>query len=439
MNAIEFQGVSKSYAIYDSPLDRLKELLALNRLSFHRDFWALKDLSFEVRRGETFCIIGENGSGKSTLLQLVAGILRPTRGELKVQGRVSALLELGSGFNPEFTGRDNVYLNGAILGFTTRQIEQKYREIEEFAEIGEFINQPVKTYSSGMIVRLAFAVAIHVDPEILLVDEALAVGDIYFRQRCMRKVHELRSRGITILFVSHSMGDVKALGDRTLWLEEGRIKELGATDRVVARYLAAMVEKDSAYLSLKKRPARDPAAGRLVAPEVVERIPNIDHRYGDGRAEVLGIAVLDEYGRPLQLLEPNSRIVVRISVRAREEIPMPIVGFMLRNHLGIDFSGTNTAREGFELPPMLPGDIYTVDFHVDLPELYPASFSFSPAIADGTLLSYRMCDWIDNAVALQMGHAEGQIYGYLHLPCRVELNARLLESGAGRQAESQVG
>jgi len=387
VNAIEVRGLSKSYPIYDSPLDRLKELLTFNRLRFHRDFWALRDLDFEVRRGETFCIIGENGSGKSTLLQLVAGILRPTEGEIKVNGRVSALLELGSGFNPEFTGRDNVFLNGAILGFTTRQIEQKYREIEEFAEIGDFMNQPVKTYSSGMIVRLAFAVAIHVDPEILLVDEALAVGDIYFRQRCMRKVHELRSRGITILFVSHSMGDVKAIGDRALWLDQGRIRELGPADAVVAKYLAAMVEKDSAYLQLKKRPERDRTAGRIVAPEIVDRIPNIDHRYGDGRAEVLGIAVLDEYGRPLQLLEPNSRIVVRISVRAKEEIPMPIVGFMLRNHLGIDFSGTNTAREGVELPPMLPGDIYTVDFHVDLPELYPASFSFSPAIADPSALA----------------------------------------------------
>jgi lipopolysaccharide transport system ATP-binding protein len=436
VNAIEVRGLFKSYPIYDSPLDRLKELLTFNRLRFHRDFWALRDLDFEVRRGETFCIIGENGSGKSTLLQLVAGILRPTEGEIKVNGRVSALLELGSGFNPEFTGRDNVFLNGAILGFTTRQIEQKYREIEEFAEIGDFMNQPVKTYSSGMIVRLAFAVAIHVDPEILLVDEALAVGDIYFRQRCMRKVHELRSRGITILFVSHSMGDVKAIGDRALWLDQGRIRELGPADAVVAKYLAAMVEKDSAYLQLKKRPERDRTAGRIVAPEIVDRIPNIDHRYGDGRAEVLGIAVLDEYGRPLQLLEPNSRIVVRISVRAKEEIPMPIVGFMLRNHLGIDFSGTNTAREGVELPPMLPGDIYTVDFHVDLPELYPASFSFSPAIADGTLLHYRMCDWIDNAIALQMGHSEGQIYGYIHLPCRVEVNARLQTAPA---AESRVG
>ena len=436
MNAIEVRGLSKSYPIYDSPLDRLKELLTFNRMRFHRDFWALRDLDFEVRRGETFCIIGENGSGKSTLLQLVAGILRPTEGEIKVNGRVSALLELGSGFNPEFTGRDNVFLNGAILGFTTRQIEQKYREIEEFAEIGDFMNQPVKTYSSGMIVRLAFAVAIHVDPEILLVDEALAVGDIYFRQRCMRKVHELRSRGVTILFVSHSMGDVKAIGDRALWLDQGRIRELGPADAVVAKYLAAMVEKDSAYLQLKKRPERDRTAGRIVAPEIVDRIPNIDHRYGDGRAEVLGIAVLDESGRPLQLLEPNSRIVVRISVRAKEEIPMPIVGFMLRNHLGIDFSGTNTAREGVELPPMLPGDIYTVDFHVNLPELYPASFSFSPAIADGTLLHYRMCDWIDNAIALQMGHSEGQIYGYIHLPCRVEVNARLQTAPA---AESRVG
>jgi len=254
VNAVEFIGVSKSYAVYDSPGDRLKELATLNRRKWHRDFWALRDLTFEVRRGETFCIIGENGSGKSTLLQCVAGILQPTTGEVRARGRVSALLELGSGFNPEFTGRDNVYLNGAILGFTTAQMDQKYKEIERFAEIGDFVNRPVKTYSSGMIVRLAFAVAIHVDPEILLVDEALAVGDIYFRQRCMRKVHELRARGITILFVSHAIGDVKAIGDRALWLEEGRIKELGETDKVAAKYMAAMEEKDSAYLTLSHRP-----------------------------------------------------------------------------------------------------------------------------------------------------------------------------------------
>jgi ABC-type multidrug transport system ATPase subunit len=353
-----------------------------------------------------------------------------------VNGRVSALLELGAGFNPEFSGHDNVYLNGSILGLSTRQIDRRYKDIEDFAEIGDFINQPVKTYSSGMVVRLAFAVAINVDPEILLVDEALAVGDIYFRQRCMRKVHELRARGITILFVSHAVADVKAIGDRALWLEHGRLREIGETDRVVAKYLAAMVEKDSAYLMLKGSPERAPRGPGVRAPEVVEHIPNIDHRYGDGRAEILGIAVLDAQGDPVQLLEPSQRITVRISVRARAEVSQPIVGFMMRNHLGIDFSGTNTAREGYDLPMMMPDDICTVDFHLEMPELYPASFSFSPAIADGTLLGYQMCDWIDNAIALQMGHSPGEIYGFLRLPCRVEVNARLAPAAV---AEHRVG
>lgn len=425
MHSVEFQSVSKSYPIYESPGDRLKELLTLNRRRYHKDFWALRDVSFAIRRGETFCVVGENGAGKSTLLQLVAGILPASQGSVNVNGRVSALLELGSGFNPEFTGRDNVYLNGAILGFSSKEIDRRYKEIEDFAEIGDFINQPVKTYSSGMVVRLAFAVAIHVDPEILLVDEALAVGDIYFRQRCMRKVHELRTRGITILFVSHAIGDVKAVGDRALWLDQGRTREIGDTDMVVAKYLGAMAQKDSVYVTVQQRPVRDRSSARYRPPEIVDRIPNIDHRHGDGRAEVIGIAVLDLQGRPVQLLEPLASIVVRISVRAKEEIAQPIVGFMLRNHLGIDFSGTNTGRLGFDLPPMLPDDICTVDFYLQLPELYPGAFSFSPAIADGTLVSYRDCDWIDNAIALQMGHGEGPIYGYMHLPCRVEVNSRL--------------
>jgi lipopolysaccharide transport system ATP-binding protein len=437
VNAVEFQGVSKSYAIYDAPGDRLKELLSLNRLKRHQDFWALHDVSFEVKRGETFCIVGENGSGKSTLLQMVAGILHPTSGTVGVHGRVSALLELGAGFNPEFSGRDNVYLNGSILGLTTRQIDHRYKDIAAFAEIGDFINQPVKTYSSGMVVRLAFAVAINVDPEILLVDEALAVGDIYFRQRCMRKVHELRQRGITILFVSHAVSDVKAIGDRVLWLDHGRMIDVGEPDRVVSKYLAAMTEKDSTYLLLKSADAPQMRhGGPMQAPEIVETIPNIDHRFGDGRAQIIGIAVLDEQGRTQPILEPSSRILVRISIRATADVALPIVGFMLRNQLGMDFSGTNTAREGYELAPLQAGDVTTVDFYLDLPELYPASFSFSPAIADGTLMGYQMCDWIDNAITLQMGRSEAQIYGYLHLPCRVEVNARIRTE---RQLENQLG
>jgi len=428
VNAVEFSRVSKSYSIYASPGDRLKELVTLQRMRFHEDFWALRDISFEIKRGETFCIVGQNGSGKSTLLQMVAGILRPSAGTVSVNGRVSALLELGAGFNQEFSGRDNVYLNGSILGLSTAQIDQRYREIEEFAEIGDFIHQPVKTYSSGMVVRLAFAVAINVDPEVLLVDEALAVGDLYFRHRCMRKVHELRERGVTILFVSHAAADVKAIGDRAMWLEQGRMVEIGDTDTVVEHYLAAMVEKDTAYLSLKASKPKPEWAGERPHPtEVIDTIPNIDHRYGDRRAEVIGITVVDQHGARLSLLQPNSKAVVRISVRANDYLSRPIVGFMMRNHLGVDFAGTNTSREEYELAPMRHGDIYTVDFHLDLPELYPSSFSFSPAVADGSLVSYQMCDWIDNAVTLQMANGESQIYGYQHLPCKVEVNGRVGE------------
>ena len=426
MTVIDFQGVSKSYPVYRAPKDRLKELLTLNRKSFHQDFWALRDVSFAIERGETFCIIGENGSGKSTLLQIVARILRASKGTVDVRGRVAALLELGSGFNPEFTGRENVYLNASILGLTRKEIDARYDRVASFAEIGNFIDQPVKTYSSGMSVRLAFAVAIHVDPEILIVDEALAVGDIYFRQRCMRKVHELRAAGVTILFVSHSMGDVKAIGDRCLWLERGSMREIGATDAVVLKYLAAMTAKDSAYLGAAQRaPAPGTAIDRSAPPEVVAKIPNIDHRFGDGRAEITGIAVYDQAGNELHLLTPSTQIIVRISVLAKESLSLPNVGFMLRNHLGVDFAGTNTTREGRPLPAMSPGDRFTVDFHLDIPELYPSEFSFSPAVANGPLLSYTMCDWIDNAITLQMGHGEGQIYGYMHFPCRVEVNARL--------------
>ena len=427
MISVAFQSVSKSYPIYDSPVDRLKELLTFHRSRHHEVFWALRDVSFEAPKGSTFCVIGENGSGKSTSLQLVAGIFQPTEGQVEVNGRVSALLELGAGFNPEFSGRDNVFLSAAIQGLSTKDIERRFGDIERFAEIGEFIDQPVKTYSSGMLVRLAFGVAIHVDPEILLVDEALAVGDYYFRQRCMRKVHELRQQQVTILFVSHSMADVKAIGSHALWLENGHVVELGKPDAVVRKYLARMVEKDAEFLKRKSASVdgrREPAEA-VVAPEIVETIPNIDFRHGNKAAEIIGIAALDEDGREVLLIEPHKRLTLRISALARQPLDEPNVGFMLRNHMGMDFAGTNTAREGISVPPMAPGDIFTVDFHLDIPELYPGNFSFSPAIANGSLEAYEMCDWIDNALTLPMARGSGLVYGYIHLPCRIDINTPL--------------
>lgn len=425
MGAVHIRGVSKSYPIYASPSDRLKELLTLNRRSYHRDFWALRDVSLEIEKGTTFGLVGENGSGKSTLLQLIAGILTPTTGTVEVEGRVSALLELGSGFNGEFTGRENVFLNGAILGLSNKEIERLFPAIEGFAEIGEFIHQPVKTYSSGMMVRLAFAVAINVEPDILLVDEALAVGDIYFRQRCMRKIHELHRCGVTIIFVSHSPADIKSLAQKTAWLDRGELAEYGEPDRVIAKYMAAMVNKDSRYRKESVRQAAGdgrPAPEPVVAPEVVEKIPNIDHRYGNRDAEILGIAVLNENGEELALLPQKAGIIVRLSLRAHAEVLQPIVGILIRNHLGVELAGSNTALEETDLPALNPGDVYTIDFHFQLSELYPAHFSFTPAISNGTLEDYQVCDWIDNAVTLQAEKGR-KVYGYFHFPCRIHVNA----------------
>jgi ABC-type polysaccharide/polyol phosphate transport system ATPase subunit len=413
VNAIEFERVSKSYAVYDSRAGRLTELATFGAARRHRDFHALTDLTFSVPRGEVFCIIGENGSGKSTALQLVAGIFAPTAGEVRVNGRVAALLELGAGFNPEFTGRENVYMNGAILGFSKKELDARYRSIEEFAGIGNFIDEPVRTYSSGMTVRLAFSVAIHADPEILVVDEALAVGDAWFRQQCMRRINELRDRGVTIVFVSHSTADVRAIGDRALWLEHGRARAIGDAAEVMDRYLASADETPAET----NAPASTAAPRSTFAP--ASHIPNIDHRSGDGGAEILGIALLDEFGDPLHLLIPGARILVRISARARRDLFRPDLGIRLRNHLGLDFAATSAVREGHAPGPMRAGEAISVDFHFEVPELYPGTFSFSPWIADGS----AVCDSIENAITIPMARGDGPVYGYLRTPCHIEVHS----------------
>jgi len=422
VNAVEFERVSKTYAVYESPADRLMELATLGAASRHRDFHALSDLTFSVGRGEVFCIMGENGSGKSTALQLIAGIFAPTSGGVRVNGRVSALLELGSGFNPEFSGRENVYMNGAILGLSKKELDRRYSSIEAFAEIGDFIHEPVRTYSSGMAVRLAFAVAVHVDPEILIVDEALAVGDAWFRQRCMRRINEMRDRGVTIVFVSHSASDVRAIGDRALWLDHGRMRAIGDTGEVLAQYLAAVSPET---------PAQQQSATVTSAVTAVTTIPNVDNRSGDGAATILGVAVLDDFGGPLHLMVPNSGIVVRISVRANRDLLRPDVGVRLRNHLGLDFAATSAAREGHSPSPIAAGETVTVDFHLAIPELYPGAFAFSPWVSNGG----DVCDAIDNAITIQMARGESPVYGCIQVPCHVEVTP-CAEAGAdtGREA-----
>jgi ABC-type polysaccharide/polyol phosphate transport system ATPase subunit len=427
---IELAGVSKVYRIYGHPGDRLKELVTLNRLLRHQEHWAVCELSLGIRRGETFCIIGENGSGKSTLLQLIAGILAPSAGRIEVHGRVTALLELGSGFNPDFTGRENVHLNGAILGFTKAEIGRKLDNIFRFADIGEYVDRPLRTYSSGMAVRLAFAVAVHLDPDILIVDEALAVGDIRFRQRSMRKIHELRARGVTIVYVTHDISDVKALGDRTLWLSEGRAVEIGPSGDVAQRYLSALLAKDAERVQQEQagRERGQPAwhePGRLVTA-----LADRSRRHGDGAAEVLGIEIADEGGRLIEALRTPARLTIRISVRAREAVHRPIIGFLMRTGQGVDFAGTNTAREGFHMPPLQPGQSATVEFHVRLPELAPRRFQFAPGIADGTLEEFRLCDLIEGAAILETLAGDVPVPGYMRIPC--------LQVETARQQSGQV-
>jgi ABC-type polysaccharide/polyol phosphate transport system ATPase subunit len=417
MSVVEFSAVSKSYPILGSPGRRLASLLAPTLVKANR-FIALQDIQFDVRRGETFCIIGRNGAGKSTLLQLVAGITQPTSGSVSVMGRVSALLELGSGFHADFTGRQNVFLKASILGFSARETNLLYPRVSEFAAIGDFIDRPIRTYSSGMLVRLAFALAIHVEPEILIVDEALSVGDQAFRQRCLRKVQELRTRGVSILFVSHAIGDVKSLGDRALWLDHGRQRELGPVDKVASAYLASLqpsARPQALQVGVEDEFATDGET------QWIENLPVGDGRSGDGRARICGFVLLDQFGRQATHLAPGESYVARISFQAQDALPRPEAGLLIRNHLGIAFCGVTTRHARAPIRPLASGERRTVDLAFSLPEFYPGFFSFSPSVSDRMEpgAEAATCDRVDNALTLQMERSAGDVYGCLHVPAHV--------------------
>jgi len=417
MDAVIVENGSKNYRIYAKPADRLKELIFRGR-KFHKDFWALRNVSFRVPKGSTFGVVGENGSGKSTLLQMIAGTLQPTEGKITLNGRVSALLELGAGFNPEFTGRENVVLNAAIMGLTEEETVRRLPEIERFAEIGNFIDQPVKTYSSGMYVRLAFAVAIHVDPEILLVDESLSVGDVYFQQRCMRRIRQMKQDGKTILFVSHDVTAVKNLCDAAVWLEHGELKAIGEPDAVVGKYLAAMTLRRDPYANEGTRSSTTTVANGDGL--VVRTLPNVDHRWGNRHAEIIGIQILDTRGIPCEAVEHGGPIVVRVSAAFHEDVAQPIVGIMIRNRLGEDICGINTSAEAVELPPARAGQCFTVDFNLKLPLLVPGNYHVSPAVAQGTHEQFVVCDLVENAIRLLV-QKKTIVYGYMKFDSRVEL------------------
>lgn len=372
------QNVSKLYRLYRQPSDRLRELLP-GAAPRHTDFWALRDIDFTVEKGETLGLVGPNGCGKSTLLQIVSGILQPTSGRVVTRGRIAALLELGAGFNPEFTGRENVYLNGEIMGLSRAEIAKAMPSIEAFAEIGEFIERPVKEYSSGMYVRLAFSTAIHVDPEILIVDEALAVGDAVFANRCVRKFQELRERKITVLFVSHDLGLVKQLSDRAILLLHGRIEAQGEPKDVINRYIGLVLERQETKVRKQDR-------------------IRASFRHGDGASEIVNVQILNERGEPAESIASGEPVTVRVRSRFHAPVSDPMVGILIRTRIGMDVYGTNTRIEQTQLGDFQPGEDLEVDFRLEA-WLTPQQYTLTVATqnADGT-----SHDWLDDAIGFEV-------------------------------------
>lgn len=367
------QNISKRYRLYRRPSDRLWELLPGARAR-HTDFWALRDIQFSLEKGETLGLVGPNGCGKSTLLQIVSGILQPTTGRVVARGRIAALLELGAGFNPEFTGRENVWLNGEILGLSRAEISRAMPSIEAFAEIGEFIDRPVKEYSSGMYVRLAFSTAIHVDPEILIVDEALAVGDAVFANRCVRKFEELRERKVTVLFVSHDLGLVKQLSDRAMLLLNGRIAAEGSPSDVINRYIGLVLARQE--------------------PKRKDDRVRSSFRHGDGSSEILNVAILNERGDAVASVASGEPVIVRVRARFLRACSDPMVGVLIRTRIGMDVYGSNTRIEQTPLGDFNAGDEVEVDFRMEC-WLTPQSYTLTVATQNADGSSH---DWLDDAI-----------------------------------------
>jgi len=403
-NAITVRDVTKIYKLYDKPIDRLKESLNPMHKEYHKKFYALNNLSFSVKKGETVGIIGTNGSGKSTILKIITGVLSPTTGEVQVDGVISALLELGAGFNQDYTGIENIYMNGTMMGFSKKEMDAKLQDILDFADIGDFVYQPVKTYSSGMFVRLAFALAINVEPEILIVDEALSVGDVFFQAKCYRRMEEIRKNGTTILMVTHDMGSIIKYCDKVVLLNKGNFVAEGAPGRMVDLYkkiLAGQMDSLEAELTqmndfsgenVGENTGRDhaedgeeghagtddrkadgtgsqqPMAGahpQAAAKKLMKESLTINGNrteYGDGRAEIYDLGLFDERGNLTNLLIKGEKFTIKEKIRFMAEIQSPIFTYTIKDKKGTDLSGTNTMFEGTDIKPVKAGDEYEVSF-----------------------------------------------------------------------------
>jgi lipopolysaccharide transport system ATP-binding protein len=433
--AISVKNIGKCYEIYSKPHHRLFQTLLHGRKQFYKEFWALQNISFEVKKGECVGIIGRNGCGKSTLLQVIAGTLATTTGSAQVNGRVAALLELGSGFNPEFTGRENIYMNGTVLGLSHKAIDDKFADIVAFADIGEFIDQPVKTYSSGMMVRLAFAVVAHVDADVLIIDEALAVGDAFFVQKCMRFIRKFMETK-TVLFVSHDTAAVVNLCDRVIMLEQGEVKYLGNAKEVTEKYLEDIyagqnvTENNDETVIVEQLQLEDATTGfrdmRLDFInstnlrndlEIFKFIPDADS-FGTGNAKIVKVEFIDKNKMPLSWVIGGELVTIKIAVKCYQTMTSPIIGFCIKDKLGQYLFGDNSFFTYYKEPVIVSaGDLLEGSFTFYMPRLQNGDYSLNVAIANGTQEEHVQHHWIHDALFFR-AHAKPAFLGLLALPMK---------------------
>lgn len=440
--AIKVDKITKCYEVYDKPLDRLKQfiipralgLFTRKKKKYYKEFWALKDVSFEIKKGETVGLIGRNGCGKSTLLQLICGTLNQSSGEVSTYGRVAALLELGSGFNPEFSGRDNVYMNAAVLGLTKVEIENCFDEILAFADIGDFIDQPVKNYSSGMVVRLAFAVIAHVNADILVIDEALAVGDAFFIQKCMRFLRSFMETG-TVLFVSHDTAAVVNLCSKVVYLDKGEVVSIGTPKEITAKYLASLYQEEQEIDNTKSSDMSSPVVDvsdkdykdfreSIINSSVLRNDIEIfkfsldANSFGSGGAEIRTVRLLDTEGTPLSWIVGGENVILEIKCLAKENILRPIIGFDFKDRLGQVIFGDNTyLKYQFLSLPVEQGKTVTARFEFRLPLLPTGDYTINAAIADGTQDKHVQLHWVYDALIIKV-HASSICFGLVGIPMK---------------------
>lgn len=440
--AIHVQNLNKCYHIYDTPRDRLRQFVLprLQRLAglppkqYFREFWALKDISFEIKKGETVGIIGRNGSGKSTLLQMICGTLNPSSGSVQTYGRIAALLELGSGFNPDFTGRENVYMNAAVLGLSNEEIDKRFDDIVTFADIGDFIEQPVKTYSSGMMVRLAFAVIAHVDADILVIDEALAVGDAFFTQKCMRYLRNFMKTG-TVLFVSHDTGAVVNLCSKAVLLDRGQIKASGTPKQVTELYLETLYESSQGDIQIDKtdhsvsneyhtdleyKDAREALINGSTLRNDIEVFKFEPEKSGFGTdiAVISSVVLRSSDGAPLSWVVGGEDVILEIRCKAHEQILRPIVGFQFKDRLGqVVFTDNTYLSYQFNSPTVDAGKDLIAKFEFRLPILPTGDYSVTVALAEGTQENHVQHHWIHDALIIRV-HASSVCQGLVGIPMK---------------------